>query len=452
MKIYLSFLLLFWVTSLFAQSNLIINFNAYDSTTSLAVPLDSVIISDLTTGVDTTIYGASPSLVLLYTGISDKYSGANSLSLSDPYPNPTSGEVSLILRIDQRTDFTLKLYSFSGTTLYERDYVVNPGSYILKVNTGGNERVILSIQTSNRLISRKVLTLRNISEGNADPSISIYGFEEFSVPKNKSTNGFVYNPGDTLMFIAFANAYHLSQIQASPTSNSSFTFSLISDTIFVCGDSLFDTRDSQSYATVKIGSRCWMAENLNVGTMVFSTNFSQVHTDVSNNGMIEKYCYDNDTSYCIIFGGLYDWDEAMGYVTTSGAQGICPAGWHIPTDGEWKLLEGTIDSQYGIGSTEWSNTGWRGFDAGGKLKESGLSHWLSPNTGATNSSGFTSLPGGYRHSYGYFAGEGSDAWFWSSSVYSVTNAWCRNLHYSNQEVARYSGLHSLGRSVRCIHD
>jgi len=87
-----------------------------------------------------------------------------------------------------------------------------------------------------------------------------------------------------------------------------------------------DARDGKTYNTVLIGTQCWMRENLNIGTRI---DGSQNQTD---NGTIEKYCYDDLESNCDIYGGLYQWDEAMQYVTTQGVQGICPAGWHLPTD------------------------------------------------------------------------------------------------------------------------
>ncbi|MBE0641364.1 MAG: hypothetical protein IH599_04965, partial [Bacteroidales bacterium] len=111
-----------------------------------------------------------------------------------------------------------------------------------------------------------------------------------------------------------------------------------------CGDTLTDMRDGKKYPTVPIGTQCWMAKNLNVGTMVNSVNTGSNHSDMSNNGIIEKYCYSNDTNLCSVYGGLYDWNEMMGYVTTSAVQGICPSGWHIPTDAEWCNLTTFLDA------------------------------------------------------------------------------------------------------------
>ena len=103
------------------------------------------------------------------------------------------------------------------------------------------------------------------------------------------------------------------------------------------------TIGGQVYHTVQIFSQCWFNENLNVGNMIPGTQ------EMSNNNVIEKYCYNNKEDSCTKYGGLYRWDELMQYSTTSGIQGICPNGWHVPTVEEWKLLEGAVDSQYGIG-------------------------------------------------------------------------------------------------------
>ncbi len=217
---------------------------------------------------------------------------------------------------------------------------------------------------------------------------------------------------------------------------------------FTCGDDL--VYEGQSYATVLIGTQCWMAENLNVGTMISSTQGGYQQED---NDIIEKYCYENDITNCVTYGGLYEWPEAMQYSTAAGAQGICPLGWHMPTDNEWKVLEGTVDSEYGVGDWEWNKTGSRGLDAGGNLKEEGTVHWIDPNEGATNSSGFTGLPGGYRsHYYGNFYNLGTYGYFWSSSPKSSVSAWFRYLNYDNAYVNRNGDDTDYGRSVRCLKD
>ncbi|MCD4747448.1 MAG: fibrobacter succinogenes major paralogous domain-containing protein, partial [Bacteroidales bacterium] len=207
------------------------------------------------------------------------------------------------------------------------------------------------------------------------------------------------------------------------------------------GDPFTDTRDGQTYNTVVIGSQCWMAENLNIGTMI---NGIDEQTD---NDTIEKYCYGDSPANCDVYGGLYQWDEMMEY--TPGTQGICPTGWHLPNDIDWKQLEGEVDSQYGYPDPEWNGIEYRGFDAGLKLKST--SGWNSNGNG-TDEFGFTSLPSGFRFANGGFYSFGTHGGFWTSSAQDTDDAWHRALGYNNEGVYRYDALMVHGRSVRCLHD
>jgi len=204
------------------------------------------------------------------------------------------------------------------------------------------------------------------------------------------------------------------------------------NSFYTCGDKLLDYRDGKKYATVQIGSQCWMAENLNVGNQIDGV------TAQTNNTVNEKYCYNNSEANCTIYGGLYQWDEMMGYTTTAGIQGICPQGWYIPTDAEWTELTSFLGGES---------------VAGGKMKEAGTVHWASPNYGATNSSGFTGLANGYRYINGIFSAMSVVGYWWSSSQYNSNNAWVRNLYFSNPEVERSNhNKEQHGFSVRCIKD
>lgn len=201
---------------------------------------------------------------------------------------------------------------------------------------------------------------------------------------------------------------------------------------WTCGDPII--YDGQSYATVAIGTQCWMAENLNIGST------TDVENDQTDNNIIEKYC-----NNCSTYGGLYQWDEMMQYVTTEPNQGVCPTSWHLPSDDEYKTLE----MELGMSQSEADDTGWRGTDEGGKLKETGTSHWSSPNTGATNSSGFTALPGGSRISSGLFAVQGEYAVLWSSTTFITTRRY-RVLSYNDMQVGRFKTSIPSGFSVRCV--
>jgi len=210
---------------------------------------------------------------------------------------------------------------------------------------------------------------------------------------------------------------------------------------FICGVPFTDPRDGQSYNTVLIGERCWMAENMNIGTMI---NGSQ---NMSDDGVIEKYCYDNSTANCDERGGLYQWNEVMQYTTTPGVQGICPDGWYIPTDDELKILEGTVDSQYPAGDPIWNTSGYRGYDAGLNLKST--SGWPSGGNGS-GLYGFELLPCGYRTDNGSFYDLTSYAPFWSSNEYDTDNAYYRNLNNYNDNVFRDKINKIYGFSVRCL--
>ncbi|MBI9038737.1 MAG: hypothetical protein JEY97_11440 [Bacteroidales bacterium] len=198
---------------------------------------------------------------------------------------------------------------------------------------------------------------------------------------------------------------------------------------FTCGDPFTDPRDGQTYNSVQIGDQCWMAENLNIGEMI---NGSEEMTD---NGVIEKYCYDNDPANCDEYGGMYQWNEMMEYTTTPGVQGICPSGWHFPTDVEWTTLTDFLGGES---------------VAGGKMKETGTTHWNPPNTGATNESGFTGLPGGYRLN-GNFNNLGNNGSFWSSNE-NGANAWYRKLYSNYFDVARLNNSKNCGFSSRCLQN
>lgn len=199
-----------------------------------------------------------------------------------------------------------------------------------------------------------------------------------------------------------------------------------------CGCSIFDSRDGQTYNTTQIGEQCWMAENLNIGSFLPGALLQ------TNNSEIEKYCYNNDPNNCITYGGLYQWNEMMQYSVFPPFQGICPTGWHIGTMNEWQIL-----TTY-LGGTA---------VAGGKMKEADYLHWLSPNTGATNESGFTALPGGNRfYGTGTFMDLQTDCYFWTSENQSSNFAFLLNLSHINPIVTYSYNYKNYGYSVRCVKD
>lgn len=133
----------------------------------------------------------------------------------------------------------------------------------------------------------------------------------------------------------------------------------------------------------------------------------------------------------------------MQYASNEGARGICPSGWHIPTEAEWKTLEGTVDSQYGVGDPVWDNTDWRGSDAGENLKST--SGWFLNGSGI-DSYGYSAKPNGYRTTSGTFSDQGAGAKFWSSL------STMRMFAFNKDNVLKMTEDKSNGYSVRCIKD
>jgi|WetSurMetagenome_2_1015567.scaffolds.fasta_scaffold111278_2 uncharacterized protein (TIGR02145 family) len=218
-----------------------------------------------------------------------------------------------------------------------------------------------------------------------------------------------------------------------------------------------DTRDNHDYKKVLIGNQKWMSENLaylpsvNSKTLMsYTVPYYYVYgydgTDVD-----EAKATSNYQNY----GVLYNWTAAMAGLASSndnpsGVQGVCPSGWHMPSSDEWKELEMFL----GMNQSEADNGFWRGTDEGGKLKETGFSHWLSPNTGANDSTGFTALPGGALGSDSDFHNIGEWAHFWTSTHDSnnTDNSIARHLSYNEQRVYNNGHWKSLGYSVRCVKD
>jgi uncharacterized protein (TIGR02145 family) len=166
-----------------------------------------------------------------------------------------------------------------------------------------------------------------------------------------------------------------------------------------------------------------------------------------NNSIIEKYCFNNEPDSCTKYGGLYTWYEMMQYTTQQGVQGICPPGWHLPTDEEWKVLEGAVDSLYGIGDNIWDNDYFRGYDAGTNLKTT--SGWHA-NENGTDLFGFSGQPGGYSGAIFFYDFGFTGRWWTSTSTYYY--AWYRGLDYSNPRVDRSLTQKDCGFSVRCLRD
>jgi uncharacterized protein (TIGR02145 family) len=190
--------------------------------------------------------------------------------------------------------------------------------------------------------------------------------------------------------------------------------------------------DGNKYQTIKIGTQEWMAVNLRTSKYREGTAIPQVtdNTAWQNANYGAWSWYSNNNIYDQPYGKLYNWHAV------NDGRGLCPTGWHGPSDAEWTTLTTFLGGES---------------VAGGPMKEMGTAHWISPNAGATNASGFSGLPGGNRSTFGPFNNLGNNGFWWSSSE-SGANAWFRSLSYNNVNVSRNGVDKRLGFSVRCVRD
>jgi uncharacterized protein (TIGR02145 family) len=191
--------------------------------------------------------------------------------------------------------------------------------------------------------------------------------------------------------------------------------------------------DGNVYHTVTIGTQEWMVENLKVTKYRNGNPIPNVSDGAEWNKLTTGACcdYDNTASYSTTYGKLYNW------YAVDDSRNIAPTGWHVATDAEWTILATYLGGDN---------------IAGGKLKETGFTHWRDPNTGATNESGFTALPAGTRFVNGMFSGKDNNCGWWSATEGDLTSAWSRNLSYNASNINRSYGGKIGGLSVRCLRD
>jgi uncharacterized protein (TIGR02145 family) len=189
------------------------------------------------------------------------------------------------------------------------------------------------------------------------------------------------------------------------------------------------------YKTIIIGTQTWTAENLkaskyNNGDLIGTTTPALLDISRENEPKYQ-WAYDGNESLVATYGRLYT------YYAVSDNRNVCPTGWHVPTDEEWRILRDFLGGEIA---------------AGGKLKEIGLANWFEPNTDATDETGFAALPGGYRNnSYG-FNNLGFDGYWWSSTYYDITAGWAWSMEYATGNILRGRGYDLNAISVRCVKD
>ena len=399
-----------------AQDYLISFAGAGSSTT-----VDIIKVDNLTSGATVTLNGGDILHLIPEVGIVSPDIANGTLQI---YPNPLIEESILTFIVPENGYVVISIVDFSGKTVYQTSEMVSTGRHCYRVSGMSPGMYFVKVTGKNYTYSAKLIS-QNMFQSNIriEHVSSMMNIRGNRLKSPITTVDMQYTYGDQLLYKGISGIYS-TVVPDVPASSKTITFNFAA-----CTDA-----DNNNYSIVQIGTQTWMAENLNVGVKI---NSAQNQT---NNGIREKYCYYDDLNNCNLYGGQYMWNEMMQYGTTPGAKGICPNGWHIPTDAEWTVL-GT-------------NLGGDAV-AGGKMKstgtiEAGTGLWYTPNTGATNESGYSALPGGYRASAGNFNGFGESGNWWSSTLNNPLNAqyrWISNMYgYLNS----FGCDIYFGFSVRCV--
>jgi uncharacterized protein (TIGR02145 family) len=191
--------------------------------------------------------------------------------------------------------------------------------------------------------------------------------------------------------------------------------------------------DGNVYSTIKIGTQQWMSENLKTTKYNDGTSIPNVKANAGWSALKSgAYCdYDNNPANAALYGRLYNWYA----VASTNLKKVCPKGWHVPADAEWSILINYLGGER---------------NAGGKLKETDTTHWNSTDSGVTNESGFTALPGGYRTGNGWFINMRTDGTWWSGTAYNNKYAWDRHMHCNYLSIGRWGIDKKSGFSIRCV--
>ncbi len=399
------------------------------------LPIDSISIENLTQGADTMLYAPDTILSLeCITGVIDKPIENSNFFILQNYPNPFKDKTSLKICMNVEDNIRISIRDIMGREVAHFSDRLSTGKHNFTFYPASEKYYLLFAETNDHYQTIKMVNLNHERRTTCTLEYDglISGFEYFKSQVDSTCFGF--NLGDQLRFIAFAktsNTLSVSNIIIdSPITSQLYIFNFSEG--IPCPNIPFVTYENQVYTTVLIGDQCWFNENLNIGTKIDGI------TIMTDNDIIEKYCYDDLESNCDQFGGLYQWNELMEYSTIEGSQGICPDGWHVATDMEWfemaNYLDPTVTNPY--------LQSWQGTDIGIQLLQGGTS-------------GFEALLSGYRKwDSGEFNYLNEKGLYWTSTInpYNTVHSWYRLLEEDNPQIYKNGCDKSYGYAIRCIKD
>jgi len=427
--------------STMAQDEIILSFSAANGSTP--VTLEQVWIRNVTKQCDTLLPPEAASMNLGPAGMSENDPNGSQQLWLRAAPNPVSGGYTdITVHMPAKGMVTIQVTGTNGQVCLSYGCHLDGGNHLFRFYPGKASLYLLRFSSGSMTASLKLISMKdNITNCRLDLIETDKG--DHNLLKTTANRGFVFSPGDELL-LSCQSGDERSGMILTPTSSQQVIFQFASGVPCPLLETV--TYEGKVYNTIQIFGQCWIKENLDIGDKI---NASQ---DQSDNGVIEKYCFHDDPVNCQQYGGLYQWGEMMQYSQDEGNhRGICPGDWHLPTDMEWMILEGSIDSHYGIGDPFWYQDGYRGFDAGKKLK---ANQGYENNGNGTNQYGFSGLPGGtYYHDQTAFVGLGRYAIFWtgthSASVFAANK---RFFTYLDDRVYKDDENKNVANPVRCIKD
>jgi len=414
------------------------------------IPLDSILIENLTQGGDTTLYAPDTVLVLDYvSGIgNNKKISENNFSVSQNYPNPFNEKTVFNLNLKDRDAITITVRDVSGREIAHYQKTLNRGNHSFAFYSAKEKLCILTVTGKQTSRSIKMISInRNKLYLGKCKIVYIDNMENnIGLKSEISNNGFVFDKGDELKFTAYTDVEE-AEMTETPTGNHVYTFLFEGWTPCPEKSTITDI-DGNVYNTVLIGSQCWMKENLKTTTYNNGIPIQNL-TDSSswNNYYTSGYVwYNNNILWKDLYGALYNWNAA------NDTNGFCPTGWHLPTHDEWTMLTDFIGGTIAPHGNELKSCKQVNSPLGGYCNTSEQPRWDEGSTDwGTDDYGFSCLPGGFRDIYGGFIHIGTDGLWWTATVAGVS-ARHRGLYFNGGEVYISTWAKRNGFSVRCLRD
>lgn len=390
--------------------------------------IDSVTATNLSTSQSVTLPGNA---ILVLSPQTDVPALLDDATNGVIFPNPFSGRTTLLASVQQPQTVQVIVRNLTGQVVTQAQSLIKPGENEFSLSLTSEGIYVVSLVTDRGTTAFKVVCTASGGPGNQVKYLGSASTTLSSPLKTGSRQPTTYNRQFKSGLTSYSLGYSANEIILYKCKSGIYT-TFFSDSPLASKTYPVEFSDCTdqggiNYPSVIIGNQTWMAQNLAWLPEVSPSNAGSA-TDkhyyvygYQGTGMADATATGNYATY----GVLYNWEAA---------RIACPNGWGLPTDAEWNTL-----------------TDYLGSTAGGKMKETGITHWSEPNTGATNETGFGALPGGFRTRNGSFSGLAGNTFYWSSTGETDIYAWYRSLLSDNDQAERdYHGYRENGFSVRCL--